>query len=208
MKRLDDCRLYGILDTGYVCPERLPEVLREMLAGGIDVVQLRAKGHAAAEVKPWLEPLHDLTRAADVPLIVNDHPELWPWADGIHVGQEDAAVSAVRQQMQGSGLVGKSTHSLAQAEAASREAVDYIGFGPLFPTPTKAGRAAIGLETIAEAHRRVSLPIFCIGGIKRENLEEVMAVGARRVVIVSGILQAVDIAGYVADCKRLLAADA
>ena len=92
-------------------------------------------------------------------------------------------------------LFGRSTHSLAQAEAALAEGFDYIGFGPLFPTPTTAGRPGIGLAEVAEMERRVGsrIPAFCIGGIKRSNLNEVLAAGARRVVMVSDLLSAPDI---------------
>jgi thiamine-phosphate pyrophosphorylase len=94
-------------------------------------------------------------------------------------------------------LIGRSTHSLAQARAALAEGFDYIGFGPLFPTPTKAGRPGIGLQDIAAMEREVGsrIPAFCIGGIKRSNLAEVLAAGARRVVIVSDLLTAPDITG-------------
>jgi thiamine-phosphate pyrophosphorylase len=93
---------------------------------------------------------------------------------------------------------------LAQALEAERSGADYIGFGPLFSTPTKPGRPAIGLDQIREVHSQVGIPIFCIGGIKLENLAEVIGAGARRVVIVSGILQARDIAGYCRDVRAVL----
>ena len=102
-------------------------------------------------------------------------------------------------------IVGKSTHSLAQALAAEREGPDYIGFGPLFATPTKPDYPPIGLNEIMQAQRLVSLPVFCIGGIKRENLPGVLAAGAQRVVIVSGILKAPDPQAYCQACRDLLA---
>ena len=102
-------------------------------------------------------------------------------------------------------IIGRSTHSVAQAVAAQREGPpDYIGFGPLFATPTKPDYSPIGLTEIQSVHRLVRLPVFCIGGIKRENLPAVIAAGACRVVIVSGILQAQDTQGYCRDCRRLL----
>ena len=91
-----------------------------------------------------------------------------------------------------------------QAEAAVEEGADYIGFGPLFATPTKPGRPAIGLEDIREVHRRVSIPIFCIGGIKPENLDLVLEAGAQRVVIVSGLLQAADLVKTCREVKDTL----
>lgn len=203
---LAEARLYGILDTSYVEEDRLSFVAGRMLAGGVQLLQLRAKGRELSEISKWARELAPLCREHGVPLILNDHPDLVmdSGADGIHVGQDDAGVAAARQQAGAGALVGKSTHSLAQAEAAGVEGADYIGFGPLFATPTKPDYTPIGTREIQEAYRLVNLPIFCIGGIKRENLEAVIAAGARRAVIVSGILHAEDIEGYCRDCRAEL----
>jgi thiamine-phosphate pyrophosphorylase len=127
------------------------------------------------------------------------------------VGQDDFTVADARwragRALAGEvplPIIGKSTHSVEQAVAAAAEGADYLGFGPLFPTPTKAGRPAIGLAEIARVHGLVSIPIFCIGGVKLENLGDVIAAGARRVVIVSGILRAADIPGYCWEAKARL----
>lgn len=202
--QLASARLYGILDTGYCAPSAMLGTLEKMISGGIDIVQLRAKGFSAEEIMPWIAPLTQLAADGGIPLIINDFPHLGPLAHGIHVGQDDQSVAVSRRLAGPGAIVGKSTHSFSQAVAAAAEGADYIGFGPLFPTPTKAGRPAIGLEEIAQVHAAVTIPIFCIGGIKRENLPEVIAAGARRVVIVSGILQSVDIPAYISECKALL----
>ena len=123
---------------------------------------------------------------------------------GVHVGQEDDSIAQVRRAVRRPVIVGKSTHSLGQAIAAEREGADYIGFGPLFATPTKPDYLPIGLEGIRELHRQVKIPIFCIGGIKLENLEQVIAAGAKRVVIVSGLLQSDDPTDYGRRAKYLL----
>ena len=174
-----------------------------MFAGGVDILQLRAKKFSRGEIRDVALALAPLCRAAGVPLILNDHPDLVreTGADGVHVGQDDLPVCEVRSIVGSGALIGLSTHSHAQAVAATDAGPNYIGFGPLFATPTKPDYQAIGLGEIAEVHRRVALPIFCIGGIKRENLGAVIAAGARRAVIVSGILQADDIAGYCGDCR-------
>jgi thiamine-phosphate pyrophosphorylase len=101
-------------------------------------------------------------------------------------------------------MVGKSTHSVNQAIRAFDEGADYIGFGPIFATPTKPDYSPIGLDEIRKVHEAVRIPIFCIGGIKLENLPAVIVAGARRVVIVSGLLQAKDIASYARSAKKLL----
>ena len=213
MKTIHDALLYGILDLGYVVPADAERVASQMLAGGVDILQLRAKNHGESEIERLAAKLAPITESAGIPLILNDCPQLVPsvGAQGAHVGQEDFPVAAARwragRALAGEimpPIIGKSTHSLAQAAAAEEEGADYIGFGPLFATPTKPGRPAIGLEQIRAAHALARIPIFCIGGIKLENLEAVIAAGARRVVIVSGLLQAADIAGYARQAKALL----
>ena len=199
-------RLYGILDLGYVEPTAAMEVADQMLDGGIQVLQLRAKNFLSEEIRDLAVKLVPLCRKFAVPLILNDHPELVreTGADGVHVGQDDLSVEEVRKIVGTDAIVGLSTHSVAQAEASRVLAVDYIGFGPLFATPTKPDYAAIGTSGIFEVYRLVDRPIFCIGGIKRENLSEVIDAGAERVVIVSGILQAPDIVSYCRSCLDLL----
>ena len=213
MKPLSEARLYGIVDLGYVRPESIERAAEQMCAGGVDIVQLRAKGASDLEVEEYAQRLAPILESAGVPFIINDFPELVPaiGAQGAHVGQDDLGVEEARWRAGRSlagelppPIIGKSTHSLAQALAAAEAGADYIGFGPLYATPTKLGRPAIGFSEIAEVHQRVSIPIFCIGGIKLENLDEVLAAGARRVVIVSGILQAQDITAYCREVKERL----
>jgi thiamine-phosphate pyrophosphorylase len=215
MKALAEARLYAILDLGYVPRERLTSATQQLLAGGVDLLQIRAKGHDETEIEAMAAEVAPLAAAAGVPLILNDHPQLVPavGAQGAHVGQDDFTVADARWRAGRSlagevppPLIGKSTHSVAQAVAAQEEGADYIGFGPLFPTPTKPGRPAIGLDDIARVHELVHIPIFCIGGIKLENLEQVLAAGAQRVVIVSGLLQAREIAAYGRAARALLEA--
>jgi len=215
MHKFADARLYGILDLGYVAMADLERVACEMLAGGVEVLQLRAKGRDETEVEEIGARLAPLTERAGVPLIVNDFPQLVPaiGAQGAHLGQEDYSIADARwragRALAGEvpqPIIGKSTHSFSQAIAAEAQGADYIGFGPLYPTPTKPGRPAIGLDEIARVHAAVHIPIFCIGGIKLENLDAIIAAGARRVVIVSGLLQAPDIAVYARRVKERLQA--
>jgi thiamine-phosphate pyrophosphorylase len=199
-------RLYGILDLGYVSGDQALQTAAKMLEGGVGVLQLRAKNHAPESLQGLASELNLLCKHFKVPFIVNDHPLLAMacGADGVHVGQDDLSVAETRALVGPGMLVGKSTHSLSQAIAAMDELPDYIGFGPLFATVTKPDYVPVGLSDIRAVHGAVSLPVFCIGGIKRENLTEVVAAGARRVVIVSGILQAPEIVGYCRECLELL----
>ncbi len=209
-------RLYGILDLGYVASSDLTSVARQMIEGGVDLLQLRAKNVSELEIERLGQELLPITEEAGVPLIINDYPELVPaiGAQGAHVGQDDFSIADASWRAGRSlggetvrPILGKSTHSFDQALAAEREGADYIGFGPLFPTPTKPGRPATGLDAIRQVHAAVKIPIFCIGGINLENLNQVIAAGARRVVIVSGILQAADIVSYCREVKARLAAE-
>jgi thiamine-phosphate pyrophosphorylase len=205
VRSLADALLYAIIDLGYVSAENAPAILEKLIAGEIDIVQLRGKNRSLDELSALAEKL--LTMAANIPLIANDHAEIAQRVEvqGVHVGQDDATIEKVRAQIKRPIVVGKSTHSIEQAVAAEREGADYIGFGPIFSTPTKPDYSPIGLAQIREVHERVSIPIFCIGGIKSENLTQVIAAGAKRVVIVSGLLQAHNIAEYARACKKLLA---
>lgn len=199
MMSLADARLYGIVDLGYVTAQDAVTATEALIAGGVDLIQLRAKGQPVELVADLARKIHGKTSAAGVPLILNDYPALLREipAEGAHVGQDDQTVAEARAAAGRPCLIGKSTHSVEQALAAAAEGADYIGFGPLFATPTKPGRPAIGLEDIRRVHELVEIPIFCIGGIKQENLPKVVAAGARRVVIVSGWLQAADVSGAV-----------
>lgn len=197
--------LYGILDLGYTAENQALTVTAALLAGGVDLLQLRAKRCDLGTIRRVAEALIPLCHAAGVPFILNDYAALAAeiGADGVHIGQDDGSLADARAIIGPNKMVGRSTHSLDQARAALIEGFDYIGFGPLFPTPTKAGRAAIGLDEIAAMERDVGakIPAFCIGGIKRCNLAQVLTAGARRVVVVSDLLTADDVQAATADVK-------
>ena len=206
--KLAHARLYGIVDFGYVAPSDVVKVTQQLLTGGADIIQLRAKGaemdqiiHAAKQILP-------LCKSAGIPFILNDYPELAVelGADGVHIGQDDGSIYDVRRSIGEDMLIGRSTHSLKQARNAMDDGADYIGFGPLFPTPTKAGRPAIGLEEVSKMETEVGqfLPAFCIGGIKMENLTEVLNAGAKRCVIVSQLLTAPDVRNATREARAFL----
>jgi thiamine-phosphate pyrophosphorylase len=203
---LSICRLYGILDLGYVGIHSSGKTAEAMIAGGVDLLQLRAKDHASAKIAEIAAELHRMTVERSVPLIINDHPEIarLVGAEGVHLGQDDMPIAEARKVAGPNCMVGKSTHSVDQAIRAFYEGADYIGFGPIFATPTKPDYPPVGLNDIQKVHDAVRIPIFCIGGIKLDNLPEVIEAGARRVVIVSGLLQAKNIAEYGRAAKELL----
>lgn len=199
-------RLYGILDLSYVDSLETKWVAEQMIDGGVDLIQLRAKALPVGQIAKLAADLHRITFARSVPLIINDHSEIARIvpAEGVHVGQDDLPIAEVRKIAGPNCVVGKSTHSVDQAIRAFYEGADYIGFGPIFATPTKPDYPPVGLDEIRKVHEAVHIPIFCIGGIKLDNLPEVITAGARRVVIVSGLVQAADIASYARAAKKLL----
>jgi thiamine-phosphate pyrophosphorylase len=178
-----------------------------MIEGGVDLIQLRGKNKSIGELVDLAAELHELAAKSSIPLIVNDYAEIARRVpvEGVHVGQDDDPIEIVRQKAARDILIGKSTHSLEQARAAQREGADYIGFGPIFATPTKPDYAPIGLEDIRCVHAEVNLPIFCIGGINVDNLQSVIDAGAKRVVMVSGLLKAHNIVDYARCATDMLA---
>ncbi len=201
-----DARLYGILDMGYVAQQFAEAMATRLVTAGVQILQLRAKHLDPGTLLPLARSIATICRSHRVPFILNDHPELVSaaGADGVHVGQDDLSVSDARRLAGSWAVVGKSTHSVDQAMAAAAEGADYIGYGPLFSTPTKPDYVPVGLDSVRQVHDEINIPVFCIGGIKRENLVDVMTAGAHRVVIVSGLLHAEDVAGMVLDCRNLL----
>lgn len=189
---LSDSRLYGIVDLGYVRPEEVESTTAALLRGGIRILQLRAKGIDPATVEQLARRMQPLCREAGAIFVLNDYPDMAAriGADAVHVGQDAGPLAAVRDIVGPQMLIGRSTHSPEQALAAVAEGADYIGFGPLFPTGTKPGRPSIGLQDIAAVQEKLGdFPMFCIGGINGTTLPSVLQAGARRVVIVSWLLQ-------------------
>jgi thiamine-phosphate pyrophosphorylase len=208
MKRnLSECRLYGIVDLGYVQQTDTACVVEQMVEGGVDLLQIRGKEMRVDALADVARTLHQLTARYSTPLIVNDHAEIATRVplEGVHVGQDDESIEVVRRKAGREIVVGKSTHSLEQAVAAQHEGADYIGFGPIFATPTKPDYPPIGLVNITRVHTEVSIPIFCIGGITIDNLQSVIDAGAKRVVMVSALLKAHSIVDYARCVTDMLA---
>jgi thiamine-phosphate pyrophosphorylase len=179
-----DSRLYLI--TG-ARPD-LHELVEAAVRGGVDIVQIREKGLPDGELLGVLQELRALTRRLEVPFVVNDRPDLAVLveADFVHVGQEDLPVEDARRF----GVpVGQSTHAAAELDAT---AADYAGVGPVYETPTKAGRPAAGLDYVRYAAGHARLPWFAIGGIDESNVADVVAAGADRIAVVRAITDAPD----------------
>jgi thiamine-phosphate pyrophosphorylase len=204
--RLASAHLYAIVDTGYVALDRIPFVTEQLVLGGVDLIQLRAKKQPLATITELGKKMRAIIPDEGPLFILNDHPELVAemGADGIHVGQEDLSVAEARARAGGNVIVGKSTHALDQAIAAKKEGADYIGVGPIYATPTKPDYVAVGPPLIGQVRAAVRVPQFCIGGINEKTLPEVLAAGAQRVVIVSALLQSADIPAYCQRARQML----
>lgn len=166
----------------------LADLIEAAVSGGVDIVQIREKELPDTELLRLLQEMRALTRRLQVPLVVNDRPDLavLAEADYVHVGQDDLPVEAARRFGL---LVGQSTH--AQAELDATEA-DYIGVGPVYETPTKEGRPAVGLQYVRYAAEHARVPWFAIGGIDETNVRNVVAAGAERIAVVRAITDAPD----------------
>jgi len=173
----------------------LAEFLEAALRGGVDIVQLREKGLEARDELALLEVVADAARRHGALWAVNDRADvaLTAGADVLHLGQDDLPVPAARRIVGAAPLVGRSTHDRGQVDAADAEPeVDYFCVGPCWPTPTKPGRPAPGLDLVRQAAATATRPWFAIGGIDLDRLDAVLAAGARRVVVVRAITGADD----------------
>jgi thiamine-phosphate pyrophosphorylase len=178
-----------------VCGEQPDAFLERALRGGVDIVQLRLKDADDETTVATARRYVAVCRARGVPLILNDRPDLVPatGADGVHVGQDDVPVAQARALVGPDRIVGLSTHTPAQIDAAAAQPeVDYIGVGPVHATPTKPGRPAVGLDLVRYAAGHAATPYFAIGGIDAGNVAAVRSAGATRIAVVRAITDAPD----------------
>lgn len=194
----ENFKLYAVTDLQPGMDERavLPQC-EAAWRGGADIVQLRAKGIPDGILLRLALKLRTTADKCRKLFFVNDRPDLAlaSGADGVHVGQEDMPVAAVRALARQSGRqwwIGKSTHSLEQALTAQEEGPDYVGVGPVYQTPTKPGYQPAGLEFVSLAARHLKLPFVAIGGIGLSNAEEVLSAGARRLAVVRAVFSSKD----------------
>jgi thiamine-phosphate pyrophosphorylase len=192
--RLREVRLYVITPEA-ADAARTAAMVEAALRGGAGAIQLRQKLMPKGEQHRLALTLRALTRAHGALLIVNDHADLAlaAGADGVHLGQDDLDPAAVRRLPGFDALlIGRSTHSLEQARRAVDDGVDYLGVGPVYATPTKPGRPAVGAGLVREVSASVGLPFFAIGGIDAGNAGEVVDAGARAIAVVRAVGGAAD----------------
>ena len=200
MKPLAECRLYAFVDSAYLKGREPADLARQLCDGGADLIQLRAKDWSADRLRETALKLLPITQSANVGLVVNDHWKIAGeiGADICHLGQEDffetGYTSAADLEPTNPKLkLGISTHAPEQAELAMKAGADYLAIGPVYATPTKPGRPAVTLDYVRWAAMCADRSWFAIGGITLENIEYVLEAGARRVCVVSEILNAPDV---------------
>ncbi|MDX6677248.1 MAG: thiamine-phosphate pyrophosphorylase [Solirubrobacteraceae bacterium] len=206
LARLDRAVLYLVCDLR-PGGRALRDVLEPALAGGVDVVQLRDKEASDDELLAAAATARALCDATGALLILNDRPDLVQaaGADGCHVGQDDVDVPEARAIAGGDAIVGQSTHFPGEVDAAG--AADYIGVGPVFATPTKPGRPAVGVELVRFAGAHAPVPFFAIGGIDASNVGSVVDAGARRIAVVRAIADAADPRAAAAGLRAAIAGE-
>jgi len=191
-QRLKNAHLYVV--TPDRAPDDVVELARAVLRGGADMLQLRHKALPRGELLELARALRELTSAAGVPLIINDHVDiaLIVGADGAHLGQDDLSVGSARRLAPEGFLIGASA-SYADAAAEAEEAsADYIGCGPAFSTPVKKDKGVIGPAGVVAVTRAVRVPVFAIGGIDESNVSELVGLGVRRACVIRAVADSPD----------------
>ncbi|WP_338068660.1 thiamine phosphate synthase [Paenibacillus paeoniae] len=198
-----DFELYVITASTHHPGRELVDVMEQTLIGGAGMLQLRNKTGSREDVLREAAALRKLTRAYNVPFIVNDYVDIaiQVEADGVHIGQDDIPFEEARRLLGPDKLIGVSTHSLEQALKAERDGADYIGVGPVYPTNTKPGKAAVTTAYVTEAAAQIHIPFVAIGGITLDNADSVLEAGARRLCAVSAIVGSEDPAAV---CRSFL----
>ncbi len=203
---LSDALLY-LVAPARIAAGDVADLIPELAAAGVDLFQLREKELEAGDVLRLGRPLRDACRAAGIPFILNDRPDvaLVLDADGVHVGQNDLPPDGARRIL-GPRIVGLSTHAPDEVDAAVSQShlLDYVAVGPVNETPTKPGRPGTGVSLVTRAAASVKLPWFVTGGMSEETLPAVLEAGARRIVVVRAISEAADPPAAAARLKEML----
>lgn len=205
-KLLNDFKLYAITDLKGEDPEILIKI-KEALRGGVDVVQLRSKHLSDQALVSLGKKMRQITSQMKKLFIVNDRIDLMLAldADGVHLGQDDLPVNVARTVIKDkSKFIGCSTHSLKQAQAAAKAGADYIGFGPIFETPTKPDYQPVGLDSIQKVVQKIKIPVVCVGGIDQSNTKSVVKAGANRLAVVRAIFSSAHPYSAARELKRMI----
>ncbi len=187
-------KVYVIADRQAAGNRSLQDLVKSAIFGGANVIQLRDKNSSDREMVKDAINLLKITRASQVPLIINDRIDVAAevQAEGVHLGQEDGNYIFARKALGRNAIIGRSTHSPEQALKAQNDGFDYIGVGPVFTTPTKPSYTAVGLDLVRFATSNIQIPFVAIGGIDEKNALEIKSAGARTVAVVRAVMSAND----------------
>ncbi len=203
-----DFRLYLITDRKLLAEdEALPAAVEEALKGGVKAVQLREKDVGTRALLDMAYTLREVTNIHQARLFINGRVDiaLAVGADGVHLGVSDIPVHAARRAAGDDMLIGASAHSIAEAKRAEEEGADFVTLGPVYETPSKMRYGSpVGLKTVMAAGEEVSIPVFAIGGIGHEKVEEVLKAGAYGIAVISAILASEEIKSSTKEFMRLL----
>jgi len=182
-------RLYAVTDRRWLKSRPLTWQIEEILRGGGTMVQLREKDLSPDLFLQEAVEIGDLCHRYQVPLIINDNPEIAQaaHADGVHLGQGDTSIQKARQILGADKIIGISAHTVALAREAEKQGADYIGTGSMFPTSTKDDATPVSIETLREITETVSIPVVAIGGIKQSNIDRLYGTGIAGVAVVSAL---------------------
>ncbi len=202
-----DPSLYAIVDQATLRSATAPSLVEEAIAGGVTLLQVRAKGLDDAGYLDYARAVAAAASRHGVPVLVNDRVDiaLAVRADGVHLGEGDLPPALARRLMGPRAVIGATAHSLEQVLEAERAGADYIGFGSIYRSPSKQVVAIQGTEGIREASRLTGLPIVAIGGITVERAAEVIGAGADGVAVISGLWSAPDVAARAAQYADAIA---
>jgi thiamine-phosphate pyrophosphorylase len=193
-KSLKNSHLYCVIDRQTCKTGRISHLASELSGNNAQIIQLRDKCSSKKDILDDAFVLQRLLAKTKAIFIVNDYVDIayLTGADGVHLGQGDLTVEAARKILGKDKIIGLSCHSLRQAVEAEEQGADYIGIGPIFPTSTKPGYEAVGLDLLRQCSKKIRIPFFAIGGITLDNLKAVLKSGAKRVAVCSAVCAAKD----------------
>lgn len=201
-----DYSLYLVTDRSYIGSRELVDCVEEAILGGVTIVQLREKTASSCEFFKLALRLKEVTLANHVPLIINDRLDiaLAVDAEGLHLGQEDLPIAIARKHLGQDKIIGISVSKVAEAVLAEQEGANYLGIGAMYVTGTKTDAKIVALEELRKIKEAVSIPVVAIGGIKKENVKEVMGTGIEGISVVSAILAEKSIAEAARTLRKIM----
>ncbi|MDD2927606.1 MAG: thiamine phosphate synthase [Candidatus Omnitrophica bacterium] len=189
-RRLQKSRLYALIDKDTI-KKPGPVLAKKLAVSGVDIIQLRDKHSSRASILKEAVLISRALKNKSIIFIVNDYPDIakLSGSDGLHIGQSDISLKKARSILGKDRLIGVSCSNLEEALEAEKAGADYLGLGPVFKTPTKAGGKPIGIKSLKEFTRRIRIPVFAIGNITRDNLKKITSCGIQRVAVCRAILK-------------------